>query len=357
MPSWNDMYDLGLYAALMRRPGLVVHEGDVFDALLCAGATIGDYALGRGEAKFRATYLDGADGDDLTEEARDRGVTRDEGAAAIGQVSFARLSAAAGAGTIPAGTRVATEPDETGASATYTLDADVAFGALALSAVGQATCTEVGSAGNAEPATITRILDTVFDTSITVSNADRFVGGAERQSDEDLRDETRGFYLTRARGTVDAIVQGAKQVRQVKRVTVDVSGIGEILVYVADANGNGNDTMTAAVTAELANWAGAADVYSVIAGEIYEQPVQVTLTVRAGVSIAGLVDRVVKAIVARLRRLRPGETLARSIIAAAALEVDRERITNCTVVVPAADVTPTTANQSIRATVAGTTVG
>lgn len=348
MPSWSDLYDLGLYAALMQRPGLVVHEGDVSDAMLCGTATVGDYVLGKAQAGFRATYLDGAEGDDLTEEARDRGVGRNEGARAIGTASLARLTGAAGAGVVFAGTRVATEPDDDGAFSTYTLDADVSFASGAvLSASGAATCIDIGQAGNAEPGTITRILDSTFDSSLTVSNAARFVGGEERQSDEDLRDEARGFYLTQRRATLDAIVYGAKQVEQVKRVTVDVNGIGEILVYVTDANGNSNTALTAAVTAELVRWAGAADVYSVVGGVIYVQSISVSLTVRTGVSIAGLVDRVVRAIVARVRRLAPGEPLNREIISAAALEVDRERITGCTVITPAADVVPA-ANEAIR---------
>ena len=75
-PTWQDLYDLGLYTLQARRPKLVVREGDVTDAMVAGCATMADVVVGYAAGRFRSTYLDGAEGQDLTEEARDRGVAR-----------------------------------------------------------------------------------------------------------------------------------------------------------------------------------------------------------------------------------------------------------------------------------------
>lgn len=353
-PSWQDLYDLGKTTLQTRRPTLVVEEGDVSDAIIAGAATLAQAIIAFATAKARECFLDGATGDALTALAHDRGVDRDLGDAAVGVVRISRPTFAAGAGTVPAGTRIATTPDATGAFATFTLDTDVVFGATDLFKFPvSATCTQVGKIGNVGDAKINRMLDQpVFDQTFQASNSNFlggsiFAGGAEEETDEDLRDRVRGFFLTQARGTIDALIFGARSTGIVDRVSIVVDSSGVVTVYVADADGNSNTAMTDAVTAELENWRAAGDVVYVTGGVIVNQAVTVQLAVRTGTNVAALVDRVRQAIVSRVGLLNPGETLYRGAIDAAIRDVDRLNIVGVNVITPAADIVPS-ANQLLR---------
>jgi hypothetical protein len=340
-PSWQDLYDLGRYVLQARRPTMLVNPGDVSDAEIGAMATLVDVSIGESAGRFRSTYLDGAVGSDLTDEAADRGTDRILGIKAIGTVTLARPTTGVGAGTIPAGTTIASSPDETGAFATYTTDTAAVYGALDLTKDVAATCTLDGSEGNVGPGQVTRILSSIFDPSITVNNAALFVGGAPEESDPDLRDRAKGLFLTEARGTEAAVIFGAKTVPQVKRASAILDQpTGVVTLYVSDSDGNANAAMIAAVAAVMPQWAPIDSIVNVVGATLLIQPVDIGLTVRAGIDIAGLIDRVRDAIVSRLNLLNPGDTLYRDMISAAARAVDQQNILQVAVNVPAANVVP-----------------
>jgi uncharacterized phage protein gp47/JayE len=365
-PSWQDLYDAGLAALQSRRPRLIVNRGDVTDAILVACATMGSAVIAYAAARFRACFLDGATGADLTQLAHDRGVDRYEGSFAVGTVTFSRVSTGAGAGIIPAGTKVASRADATGQFSIFTTDIDCSFGALDLTKQVTCTCTKIGPQGNVSggdgttnSGPVNRILDNIFDSIITVNNPginDRFAGGTDEETDEDLRDRVRGFFLTQARGTIAALIFGAKTVTGVARVSVRVDDAGVVTMYVADADGNGNQAMADAVklaidgTDTVSGWRDAADVVYVTYGVIYTQNVNLTLTVRTGVDVTALTTRVSQAVISRVGRLNPGETLYLDMIRAAAREVDKDNILNVVVNVPVVDLVPTT-SQIIRTSV------
>jgi uncharacterized phage protein gp47/JayE len=346
--SWQDFYDLGKATLQTRRPKLVVEEGDVSDAILAGASSMATALVAYANRKFRATFLDGAEEEDLTERARDRGVERDTGAKSIGRITLTRPTASLGAGTILAGKRVSTESDETGASVSFTLDNDVVFGGAELVKTDvAATCSVVGKTGNVAENTVVRFIDDIFDPTIIPSNPTRFAGGVEQESDEELRDRVRGFFLTQARGTIDALDFGARQVPGVDRVSITVDDSGVVTVYVADAQGNSNAALVEAVRVELENWRDAADVIYVTGGVIVNQAVSISITVRTGVDINAMLTTIRDAIISRVGRLNPGETLYRDMISGAIRDVDRDAIQGVDVLVPAANVAPT-ANQLIR---------
>lgn len=346
-PSWQDLYDVGKATLQTRRPSLVVELGDVTDAIIAGASTMASAIIAYANRKFRACFLDGAHGADLTALAYDRGVTRDPGSSSIGTLVLTRATAGLGAGTIDAGSEIATEADENGAFQVFTLDEDFVFSGVALTVSGAATCTIVGKNGNIDADQILRFLETPFDPTITISNPEHFVGGIEEESDEELRDRVRGFFLTQARGTMAAITFGAKQVPGVDRVSIVVDDSGVVTVYVADAEGNSNAAMIAAVTAELELWRDAADIIYVTGGIILEISVSLELTVKTGTLVASLLSRVRQAVVSRIALLNPGETLYRDMISAAARDVDRGAIVSVDVADPPANLVPTI-NQLIR---------
>jgi len=86
---------------------------------------------------------------------------------------------------------------------------------------------------------------------------------------------------------------------------------------------------------------------TVVAASLFSQDVDMTITVRAGVDVAALVDRIEAAVGAEMARLQPGDTFYRSTVEAAARAVDTQSILRARVNSPAADITPT-AGQIIR---------
>jgi hypothetical protein len=358
-PSWQDLYDLGRYVLQVRRPTMVVNQGDVSDGFIAGTATMVDASIGENAARFRSTYLDGADGDDLTQEASDRATDRFVGVAAVGTVTFARASSAVGAGTLPVGYIVGTVQDASGGFSTYTINTAAVFGALDLTKSVDVTCTADGPQGNAQPGTVTRMIGgdvgAAFDPSITVNNAALFVGGFNQESDEDLRARAKGNFLNQVRGTESAVIAGARTVPQVKRASVVTDAdTGVVTLYVSDADGNSNAAMVAAVAAVMPQWEPIDSIVNVVGASLLVVAIDISLTVKSGVDAAAIIDKIRSAIVSRLNLLNPGDTLYREMISTAAENVDKQNIVNVTVNTPAASIAPTT-NQVIRTTTSSIT--
>jgi hypothetical protein len=212
-----------------------------------------------------------------------------------------------------------------------------------------------GLAGNLAAGKITRISTTLFDT-FTVAQSAPTLGGAEAESDDELRARIRVFTTTLRRGTLAALEFGSLQVPQVKNATAVEDAGGIVTVFVTDVNGASNAAMVSDVLDELEEWRAAGSIVNVTGGALYSlNPIQITLAVRAGTNTAAIASDVKKAIVARIGKLRIGETCKREIIQQAALNVDLDNIIGCTVLLPAADVVPA-ANQIIRTDVSYITV-
>lgn len=347
-PSLDDLYNDARAELVLRRPDLTVDEGDISDMILAAIAAVGDRLVGYQADLTRATYVDGARGADLTKLASDHwGIDRFEAVKAIGTVTFTRLTSLT-AGDIAAGTVVATTADASGVTVEYVTDTLLHFnvGELGPKSV-NITSSEGGLAGNVASGLINRITSTLFGT-FTVTNPGLVLGGSEAEDDDSLRNRIRSFSTTIRRGTLAALEFGAKQVPQVREATASEDTAGNVTVFVTDANGSSNAAMVADVLDELENWRAAGASVAVTGGSLFQlDPIQITLAVRAGVDTAEIASDVKLAIVARVAKLRIGETCKREIIQQAALNVDIDNITGCTVVLPAADVVPS-AFQVIR---------
>lgn len=352
--SLQDLYDQGRARLLVTRPDLQALPGDVTDMEIQAGAAMGDLVIGNAAQQARDLFISTAAGDALAAVVRDRtGLERLPAVSAIGTQRFTRATSVS-SGSIPIGTRIATTPDSTGAFQEYTTDSAVAVGVGVLTVTVGATAVTPGRAGNATlPAqpTINRVLDALFDT-FTTGNATVFAGGAEEETDEELRERARGFSRTLRRGTIAAVEYGAKTVPQVRVATaVEESNTGLVTLYVSDAEGNSNAGMVTLVEAEILNWRAAGANVETVGGTLLPITISLALTVRSGVSIPALVAKVVAAVVAAVNRLGIGETVYRSLISDAARAVDRDNIVEVTVITPAASIVPS-ANQVPRTTTA-----
>ena len=166
-----------------------------------------------------------------------------------------------------------------------------------------------------------------------------------------MRERARAYSTTLRRATLAAIEHGAKEGAAVYSATAVEDAGGIVMVYCTDVDGNSNAGMVADVLLELDEWRAAGVVVNVVGGSLYTlTPIILSLQVRVGVDTQALVAAVKTAIVARLDRLKIGETAYRSAIQAAALNVN-VNILGCTVTTPAADVVP--GDQQMIRTTAG----
>jgi len=351
-PSFKDYFDAGKAEALARRSGLAFDEGDISEFVVAGAAAMADHLTGYFADRVKATFLDGAIGDDLTDLADDHwNIQRREAVLASGSVSFTRTNAnGAPLGSIPSGFVIATDKDADGNEIQYTTNSILNF---PLSDLGPKSiivnASIAGAGGNADIGKVTRMISTPFDSSFTITNTAKIVGGLDEETDEELRERVRALPTALRRGTLAALEYGALQVAGVAKATaveeLDLSLVpsGIVDVYVTDAAGNSNGTMTLAVTNELRNWRPAGSIVNVIGGAPQTVNVTVVLTARVGVDTSVLATNVALAITARINKLRINESLSQDIIKQAALNVD-DNILSVLVTSPAVTVTPTNGN-------------
>jgi hypothetical protein len=353
-PSWNDYFVLGKTEAQSVRPDLTFEEGSISEMVTVSGASMADLLTGTAALLAKATYLDGAEGDDLTTLADDHwGIIRQDAVGSTVTVRFTRSNTTATV-TIPAGTRVATQKDALGNEIIFVTDDDTNVNAGVATADIPCSCTLGGISGNVAISTVNRVLDTLTPP-FTCTNLGAAVGGADQESDDDLRDRVRGYASTLRRGTIAALEFGAKEIAGVAKASAVEDASGLITIYVSDADGNSDAGMVSDVEDELEDWRAAGSVVNVVGATVYDLTgVSITLVVRTGVDTVAIASKVKAAIVARVNKLRIGETCQRAIIQQAALNVD-DNITGCTVISPGADVDPAD-NEVIRTEAAEITV-
>jgi hypothetical protein len=357
-PTYQDLYNVGKAEALDRRPDLTFDVGDISEFYMASGAAMADFLTSYVTQRVQATFLDGASGDDLTVLADDRyNIQRLFASASTGVLNITRVSGAL-TGTIPAGTVFATAKDTQGNEIQFTNDVDLGWSPGVLSQNVNATCSSTGASGNVAASTIVSVVTSgLFDT-FTVNNAARFAGGAAQEDDGSLRERCRSFTQTLRRGTIAALVYGAIQTANAGVATASVveNADGTVSLYVSDASGSSSPTMTSLVQTEIDNWRAAGIIVNVYGGSLLNiTGIDITLTVRAGVNTTAIATNIQAAIVARLAKLKIGESLSPTLIKNAVSTVDPDGILEVVVNSPSSTQVPA-ANQLIRTTTGNITV-
>lgn len=363
-PSFQDFLDQGEAEAAVRRPDLAFLDGDITIAMLHAGAAMSDAVTRFIIQALKSTYLSTAEGDELTTLANDHwDIQRQLATAAQVTLTFARPSAGGGepAGSIPAGTTVATEFSTEGVTVSFTTDAPIAW---ALGELGPktvvATAISTGRESNVAAATIVRILDIpAFDATFTVTNVDKAAGGNPEEEDEAVRQRVRSKSSTLRRGTLAALVTGALEVLAVRSaIAAEAPVTANVTVTITDLDGNSTAQMVQDTITELENWRCAGVPIAVAGGTQLGVSMAISLVVRAGYDVAAAASDLEAAVTNRLLKLRGGDTLyldtvIAAIIAVAAddiLDVIFDTITHSATSQPIADVIPA-AGEVIRADV------
>jgi uncharacterized phage protein gp47/JayE len=349
-PSFQDLVDQYEAEAVARRPDLLFRDGDITQAQQHGAGAMADSVVRYGAQAFKATFLDGARGDELTTLVNDRyNIQRSPASAAQVTLTFERTSGGA-AETFSAGTVVATEFDSDGNEIRFETDGPLTFGiGINGPLTVAATAVEVGRAGNVALGTVTRIVTSHVDQTFTVIN-EAGGGGNEEESDPELRRRARAFFLTLRGGTLDAIEFGALTVATVRVARATESVTGLVTLVVADSDGNSTIEMIADVIAAIQTYRAAGSIVTVTGGVQLLVNVSAQLVLEDGVDIGVVGPLAEEAIEAEMAKLRQGEVVYLTKLASAAIAVDPAGIKTCIVTAPAADVTPT----SIQTPRAGT---
>lgn len=345
-PSISDLFAQFQGEALPIQPLLQYLDGDISTAQMHGAAAMADACIRLIVQGIKSTFIDGAEGDELTALVDDHlNMQRLPATAAQVTLTFTRTGGGTG-GTLDAsaGFTVATQIDASGNSQLYDLDANVVFPDGSNGPIfGTATAQSLGRSGNALPNTVTRLISTPPATlsTLAVTNAAVAAGGNDQESDLELRVRARSFWQTIARGTRAAIEHGARQVASVRvaRATEDPS-TGLVTLVVTDSDGGSTAQMVADVVTELENWRAAGSLVTVLGGAPLLVNVVGQLVGADGVDTGVLGALAATAIVNRMRKQRQGETLYLDSLKAAALAVDPDALDALSFTTPTADVVP-----------------
>lgn len=340
-PSFDELLEQYIAEAQAQRPALRFDDGNVSEAQAHGAGAMADMVLRYAAQRFKETFIDGARGDALVALVNDHyNIQKDPATSAAVVVRLSRTSSGAG-GTIEAGTRVATALDGNGDEVQFTTDVDQVVGAGDNGPFDiPATCTVTGPSGNVSAATVTRVIDQLFDT-FTVTNPSAAGGGNLEESDLELQQRARNFWTTLRRGTLAALEFGARLVTSVRIVkAIEDEDTGDVTVVVSDADGNSTAQMIADVEAELENWRAASTIVTVAGSTPLLVDVVGTMEVDDGIDPAVLAPLVNAAIEARMKKQRQGELLHLDSIKAAGIAIDPDGINAIHLSTPVATVVP-----------------
>jgi uncharacterized phage protein gp47/JayE len=295
-----------------------------------------------------ALFLDSAEGEDLDRLVADRfspTVVRKQPAPAVVLLEFTRpIPPSAGAAVaLPVGTKFRTA---SGTEFELTEPASLpASSSGPVQAAAQAVL--AGSGGNVEADQIVQFAQAPTDPAIVVTNPEPAAGGADRETDESLRERARDFYRTSRRATIEAIEFGALTVDGVTEATaeevLDVdTGLptGHVNLYVADAQGRSNSVLAAAVVAALREFRAAGVVVDVVSTQPRFEAIEYQIAFAAGTDTRGAVAQLKALTVAAVNLLAPQETLQRSLLFALARSIPGAIVPDTAILLPAGDVVP-----------------
>jgi len=324
-------------------PKVVDVEGSDVNLVVGQTALMGE-ALSAGWANcMRAMFVDSARGSELDRIAFDRfGITRKPAAAATVDWHLQRPNVGAGGGTVDAGTRIAAQGGQV-----FALKTDVVFGSSDLSLEATGVAQLVGPEQNVPAGTLWSFQDAPFDPTIVVSNTTPAAGGANQETDPAFRGRIRSYFLTLRRATLGAIQYAATTVPGVAVSTAyeivnpgDALPAGAVELIVGDEDGNATSLVLQAVRDVLLDFRACGIPVFLSGGKVAFEDVRYRLAFSTGIDTVRAASEVRSTIVAMTQFLRPGQTLLRSDVFAAARAVPGVIAREDSVQEPAGDVVP-----------------
>ena len=308
-PSDQDLLDVGKAEAQARRPDLAFNDGDITEAFCHAGMAMASAVQGALLQQVADTYFGLAEGDALDTVIEDKtGVTRN-GEAFAGTTLTVYRGTDGSAGTLDAGTRLGTEPDDDGNQVLFYLNAPVSIPTTAFSVEVQGYAVNAGKAGNVLAEKLTVWQAAPFDQNIRVTNTEAAAGGADKEQDDDYRRRGAAAWNTQRRGTLKALEQGALDVVGVaSAVAYEHPDTGLVLVSIADQSGGSNMKLVYEVQVNLEDWRAAGSIVTVIGGltAVIDMDIKI-VEFTEGFDVSAASPSIVASVTRLLNDLRRGE--------------------------------------------------
>lgn len=191
---------------------------------------------------------------------------------ATGEVTFSRANDDAGAVTIAAGTVVETAANANGETTRFVTTAEVELDADDLTVIAQVEAEDAGTGGNVAPTTVNRVVTTLTDATITVSNVASMTGGTNQETTAQYRETIRSLLNSLKGATLLALESAALAVAGVSTATAiekmipviqyDIGGsaiepgaeffrIPYAYIYIAGPNGTASDALVSSVQLDI----------------------------------------------------------------------------------------------------------
>jgi len=326
-------------------PTEVFTEGSDINIVVASASAMADETTRQVALRTQALFLDGASGEDLDRLVGDRfspTIVRKGATPAVAVLTFTRTSGPLLALALPVGTQVKTD-----GGVLFALTVAVVIPAGSTGPItGIAQALLAGIDGNVDALTLTAFVTPPADPALQVTNLEPATGGDAVEIDARLRARARDFFRTARRGTLAAIEFGALTVPGVRQATaveeVDSMGIptGRVSLYIADANGQANAALTAAVVGALLEYRAAGVYVDVQGATPLFVPITYNLRFSAGVDTTAAFGLVQSGTVAAVNALRPNATLEVSLLFAVARSVPGVIVLDDAVVAPVGDLVP-----------------
>lgn len=286
--------------------------------LVEAASTVGIIVGRQLQDAYAGLLLGSARGADLDLLVRDRyEITRNGAAPGFGEASLTRPTAAAGAITVAAGTKLVA-----GAVELETME-PVSFGVLGLGPLVVDVKTTRGGSDQGVVGGTALQPQGLTDTSIVAALVDDLAGQDDEESDEELVARARDYWPNARRGTLGAITNGLRSTTGVYRATVveslDPNGdlAGHVEAWISDKAGRSNTTLAAQADAVLLEYRCAGIQVVVRSTTPAYVQIEVNVAFDAGVDTSAKREEVRVALMTKVNALGPGVSLRLGMLYAA----------------------------------------
>lgn len=366
LPRRSDIFRRGRAAAIAVpntriTADAIDTEGSDLNLVLNAGAVMGEQIVNRLANAIQNAYINTATGRGLDRVVVDRlGLPRIEAAPAVVDIQLSRPTFAAGSGTVigglPGGSNTPTRISNN-RGIVYFLTQTATFGATDLGPITVRAQAQIAGFANQVGANQSwTFVDPPFDPTITIANPVTAAGAGEEETDEKYKIRARNFLPTIRRGIAAAILFGLESTPGVATASViEVTSAGGLpaclgQAFVLDELGQSNAGLAARAQDRLLEFRALGIPVQVGSGLASFQSIAISLTFDTALveDTVQAAEDVKSAIIAALNALRPGQTLQRSFILAAARSVLGVEIADTALTVPAGDLLPASNDIAFR---------
>jgi hypothetical protein len=360
VPSYDDLREAGRQEILRKPtrfdPEIVDTEGSDVEIVVSVGASMASEATGfvqQGLNELSLSTAAKSGGEVLERFVWDRyQLVRQDAGQAVVPIRIDRTTTSAAA-SVPAETKIATAD-----GVIFTTVNEVVFSVGQTGPLYVDSFAEVaGPLGNVAINTITVAITRLDDSTFAFSNEEPAAGGLNEETDDALADRARDFFVNARRGTRAAIQTGCVSTPGVAQATVledldpDGNPLFRLQAIIADANGQANGALAAAVIDNLDGFRALGVPVRVIAGTPQFVDIVIeNISFITGANTSTLLGQLRSGVVTAINNLSPGVTLERSLIIGALKINNSVLVPDNAVTTPTGDLVPSTVSGVIRTT-------